>query len=249
MIAQNIKELMRLLFVRHGQSENNALWARTQSNIDRVSDPPLTPVGKLQIEATAQFLKTNLNSNSYENADPLLASENSEIHIYCSLMERAIQSGLIIAKALSLPLFAHLDIHENGGLYLEDHLTSERLGEPGRGQDEFKNAYPELILPEEMPFSGWWNRPYEERETRRIRARKVIEDLKTRFGSSNSTVIIISHGGFYNYLLRALLALKDDTEAWFDFYNGALTVLEFTSEYLHIACSNRFDFIPENLVT
>lgn len=44
---------MRIFFVRHGQSENNALWARTQSHHGRVPDPELTETGKRQLAYTA----------------------------------------------------------------------------------------------------------------------------------------------------------------------------------------------------
>ena len=47
---------MKLFFVRHGQSENNALWSDTQSNLNRVSDPQLTEIGRKQVEASAEFL-------------------------------------------------------------------------------------------------------------------------------------------------------------------------------------------------
>ncbi len=63
-------------------------------------------------------------------------------------MERAIQSGMIIAKKLSLPIYAHLDIHENGGLYLEDHATQEKTGTSGRSVNRpyRKHIPPSLCL-------------------------------------------------------------------------------------------------------
>ena len=234
---------MRLFFIRHGQSENNALWARTQSNVDRVSDPQLTVIGKKQVEQTALFLKKCLKTSSS------IVYEDGDIHIFCSLMDRAIQSALIIANRLSLPLHAHLDIHENGGLYLENPITTERTGEPGRSLDDLEITYPNLILPEGINVSGWWNRPYEEREIRRIRAKKVLSDITHRFGNSNATVIFISHGGFYNYFLRSVLELRDDTEVWFDLFNAAITLFEFSDNFKNLVYCNRFDFIPEELVT
>ena len=234
---------MRLFFIRHGQSENNALWARAHSNVDRVSDPQLTPTGRKQIEATALFLEKSLET------DPSLGYKSGDVHIYCSLMDRAIQSGLIIANRLSLPLHAQLDIHENGGLYLEDPLTTERTGEHGRSLADLKTTYPNLILSDGINVSGWWNRPFEDRDSRRIRAKKVLNDITNRFGKSNALVIFISHGGFYNYFLRSLLELRDDTEIWFDLFNAAITLFEFSDDFINLVYCNRFDFIPEELVT
>ena len=38
---------MRLYFIRHGQSENNALYTATGSDRERVDDPKLTEIGRL----------------------------------------------------------------------------------------------------------------------------------------------------------------------------------------------------------
>jgi 2,3-bisphosphoglycerate-dependent phosphoglycerate mutase len=240
---------MKLFFVRHGQSENNALWTNTHSNVNRVSDPQLTEVGKKQVEAAADYLNALFEKDASESIDLSFKYEGEDIHIYCSLMDRAIQSGLIISKRLSLPLNAHLDIHENGGLYLEDDQTNERIGATGRNAEDLKSFYPDLILPEGVNPDGWWSRPFEERETRRIRARKVLNDLKNQYGSSNEILILIIHGGFYNYILRAALDLRDDTEVWFDLFNAAITLLEISEDFINLVYCNKYDFIPRELVT
>ena len=240
---------MKLFFVRHGQSENNALWANTQSNAERVFDPQLTEIGKKQVASAADFLFALFKNEVSEFKDQSFKYKGEEIRIFCSLMDRAIQSGLIISKKLSLPLTAHLDIHENGGLYLEDPQTTERTGVPGRNPEDLKFTYPDLILPEGINPNGWWSRPFEDRETRRIRAKKVINDLKNRYGNSNSVLILIIHGGFYNYFLRALFDLRDDTEIWFDLFNAAITFLEISEDFTSLVYCNRYDFIPRELVT
>ena len=240
---------MKLFLIRHGESENNALWANTQSNVNRVSDPQLTEIGKKQVEAAASFMERILTSDAADKFDVSYKYEGEEIHIYCSLMERAIQSGLIISNKLSLSLSAHLDIHENGGLYLEDPLTTERTGEPGMTLKDLEAKYPGLILPEGVNPLGWWNRPFEERETRRIRAKRVLNNLKNQYGNTNAIIIFISHGGFYNYLLRSIFELKDDTEIWFDLFNAAITLLEFSEDFVKLVYCNRYDFIPREMVT
>lgn len=240
---------MRLIFIRHGQSENNELWDQTQSNLNRVADPQLTNTGKKQIEATSKFLNYLLHDETQSISNSMAQFNLGETYLYCSLMERAIQSGVIFAKNLSLTLYANPDVHENGGLYLENPDTNERKGEPGRSIDSIKETYPDLVLPEGINPLGWWNRPYEERETRRARAKKVLNDLISKHANSNNTVLLVSHGGFYNYLLRALLEIKDDTPSWFVFYNGAITLVEISEEHLRIVFCNRYDFMPANLVT
>ena len=240
---------MKLFFVRHGQSENNALWTNTRSNLNRVSDPQLTDVGRKQAEAAADFLYSQLRMDDPKTNDQSFKYEGEEVRIYCSLMDRAIQTGSIISQKLSLPLKAHLDIHENGGLYSEDPLTTERTGAPGRNPKELQSTYPDLILPEGINLDGWWNRPFEERETRRVRAKRVLNEFKDRYGNSDAILIVITHGGFYNYLLRAAFELRDDTEIWFDLFNAAITLVEISEDFVNLIYCNRFDFIPREIVT
>ena len=240
---------MKLFFVRHGQSENNALWTNTRSNLNRVSDPQLTEGGRKQVEATADYLYSLLKKDSSKANDQSFKYEGEEIRIYCSLMDRAIQSGLIISQKLSLPLKAHVDIHENGGLYSEDPLTSERTGVPGRNPIDLQTTYPDLILPEGINLEGWWNRPFEDRETRRIRAKRVLNEFKDHYRNSNVILIVITHGGFYNYLLHAAFEMRDDTDVWFDLFNAAITLVEISEDFINLIYCNRFDFIPKEIVT
>jgi 2,3-bisphosphoglycerate-dependent phosphoglycerate mutase len=240
---------MKLFFVRHGQSENNALWTNTRSNLNRVTDPQLTEIGKKQVEAAAEFLFMQLKKYGPKTHDLSFEYAGEEVRIYCSLMDRAIQSGLIISQKLSLPLNAQKDIHENGGLYSEDPDTAERIGMPGKNPNELKSTYPDLILPEGINPEGWWNRPFEDRETRRMRAKKVINEFKDRYGNSEEILIVITHGGFYNYLLRAAFELREDTDVWFDLYNAAITLIEISEDLINLIYCNRFDFIPREIVT
>ncbi len=240
---------MKLFFVRHGQSENNAIWSNTRSNVNRVTDPQLTEIGRKQVEAAADFLYHQLSEDDSNATDESFKYAGEDIHIYCSLMDRAIQSGLIISKKLSLTLNAHLDIHENGGLYSEDPLTAERNGVPGRNPKELLTLYPDLILPKGTNPNGWWNRPFEERETRRIRAKKVLNEFKDRYWNREEILIVITHGGFYNYLLRAALELRDDTNVWFDLFNAAITLIEISEDFFNLIYCNRYDFMPREIVT
>jgi len=240
---------MKLFFVRHGQSENNAIWTNTRSNLNRVSDPQLTEVGRKQVEAAADFLYSQIHNSDNKTSDQSFKYEGEEVRIYCSLMDRAIQTGLIISKKLSLTLNAHLEIHENGGLYTEDPLTSERTGVPGKNPEELKFTYPDLNLPKEINPDGWWNRPFEDRETRRLRAKRVLNEFKLRYGNSETILIVITHGGFYNYLLRAAFELRDDTVVWFDLFNAAITFVEISEDFINLIYCNRYDFISPEIVT
>lgn len=240
---------MRLYFIRHGQSENNALWAHQKSELERVADPTITGTGRKQIEATAQFIDFCLTSDLSSNTDPSCGYETGNVVLFCSLMKRAIQSGRIISQRLGIPLYAHLDIHENGGVYLDNFETGERDGGKGLSKSEINTLYPFLRLPAGMNPEGWWNRPFEERESRRERAKKVIKDLVETYGSTNDTLLFVSHAGFYNYFLREILGMDKDTTIWFEFYNGAISLFNFDNTSVNIFFNNRYDFLPMDLVT
>ena len=70
-----------------------------------------------------------------------------------------------------------------------------------------------------------------------------------RYGNSEEILIVITHGGFYNYLLRAAFELRDDTEVWFDLFNAAITLIEISEDFINLIYCNRYDFIPSEIVT
>lgn len=240
---------MRLFFVRHGQSENNAIWLNTGSREGRKADPLITDIGKRQIEHTARFLDYCLTYEDFEKNDPSLAFEPGDIYLYCSLMERAIQTGEIISNQLNVPLRAFPDIHESGGIYHHDPVSDEPIGDPGNTRSYFENKYPNLALPEEVSESGWWNREYEKREERELRAQRVLKTLLELHGGSPDNVIFVSHGGFYNYFMRGILEKEMDRELWFEFYNGAVTLFGFDNEHIRVYFCNRYEFMPIEIVT
>ena len=59
---------------------------------------------------------------------------------------------------------------------------------------------------------------------------------------------VISHGGFYNVLLRTLLKIQRE-DAWFALNNVAITRIDFYAEGVDIIYMNRSDFVPKELVT
>ncbi len=240
---------MQLYFIRHGQSENNALWMRTGSHIGRNEDPGLTEVGRQQVEFLAQFLS---------QADPNMAVNGSSFqnmagfgitHLYSSLMVRAVATGTIVANALGLPLVAWEDLHEYGGIYLRDEETDERMGLPGQNRAYFEAHYPGLVLPDSLDEAGWWNRPFEETEQRLPRARRFLCDLLERHGHSEDRVAVVSHGGFYNYFLAAILNMPGREGYRFVMNNAAISHIDFRDEDTWLLYLNRIDFLPRELIT
>ena len=239
---------MQLYFIRHAQSLNNARWEQTGSNIDRHMDPELTETGGRQAEILAQFL-------NQEFLDPIASSEDFQnrsgfhlTHVYTSLMERAVCTGTTIAEVLGLPLVAWVDLHESGGLYQENEGTGELEGQPGPNRTYFEQHHPNLVYPLGLGEAGWWSKPFEENEERPARARRVLAELITRHGSSEDRVAFVSHGGFYNYFLMAILGLSGKDGFWFLMHNTAISRFDFVDDRVIVVYQNRVDFLPQELI-
>lgn len=262
---------MQLYFIRHGQSSNNALWDQTGSSTGRSHDPILTETGRRQAYLLGEFLRDSGSSFSPDGQDLQNKAGFGLTHLYTSLMVRAVETGTIVAHALQLPLIAWVDLHEGGGIYLDDEASGEAVGLPGNPRSFFHNNYPGLVLPERLDESGWWNRPFESRLERRTRARRVLAELLRRHGNRSDRVAFISHGGFYNHLMAVMLKppevdrppspksvealngdnviITDEREVWFNMNNTAITRIDFVEEEIKLVYMNRLDFLPPELVT
>jgi 2,3-bisphosphoglycerate-dependent phosphoglycerate mutase len=240
---------MQLYFIRHGQSENNALWLSTGSYDGRSEDPGLTEVGRQQSELLAQFL-CQADSNMAVNGGGFQNEAGFGVtHLYTSLMVRAVSTGTIIANALDLPLVAWEDLHEYGGIYLRDEQTDVPIGLPGRNRAYFEKHYPDLVLPDSLGEEGWWNRPFEEPELRLPRAKRFLRDLMERHGHTEDRVAVVSHGGFFNYLLAAILNMPGREGYRFVINNAAISRIDFHDEDTWLIYLNRVDFLPKRLIT
>jgi 2,3-bisphosphoglycerate-dependent phosphoglycerate mutase len=240
---------MQFYFIRHGQSENNALWKRTGSSEGRSIDPELTEIGRQQSEILAQFLRRSDPELVVNGRDSQNVAGFGITHLYSSLMVRAVATGTAIARALDLPLVAWGDVHERGGIYLKDEETDERIGQPGHHRAYFEAHYPELVLPDSLGEAGWWNRPCEEPEQTLPRAQRFWRDLMERHGHTDDRVAVVSHGGFYNDLLAVILNLPERERYWFALKNAAISRIDFDQESIGLVYLNRVDFLPKELVT
>lgn len=243
------KAAMQFYFIRHGQSTNNRIWDTTGSDHGRSADPELTDLGWRQSEALAEYLSRRDALDVKERRDLLDLSGFGITHLYCSLMLRAVATGTLVARALELPLVAWPDVHETGGIFLEDKASGEKVGQPGNSRAYFEQHYPDLVLPDTLGESGWWNRPFEGDEERVARAQRFLKDLTQRHGDPNDHVAVISHGGFYNQLLATLLELPRRDKAWFYLHNAAITRIDFEPEGAGLMYMNRFNFLPKELIS
>jgi 2,3-bisphosphoglycerate-dependent phosphoglycerate mutase len=239
---------LQFYFIRHGQSTNNAKFAREGTQFDRHPDPPMTDLGVRQTEALAEFLSRDQPKSSPDSNEANAAFEFGFTHLYCSLMVRAVHTGTILSRALNLPLVAWPEAHERGGIYQTDPDSGDPVGLPGNSREFFLEQFPTLQLPDELGQEGWWGRPYETREESRLRAQLVIDRLVEIHGPYEERVALISHGGFFQEVMAAALGLPTFGNHWLMLHNTGIARLDFTDGEIVLQYLNRLDWLtPENI--
>jgi 2,3-bisphosphoglycerate-dependent phosphoglycerate mutase len=239
---------MQLYLIRHGQSTNNALWDASHSEVGRVVDPPLTPLGRQQAIAAGVYLAA---SNGNSERDPQNRNGFGLTHLYCSLMDRAINTGLEISRAVGLPLVAWTEAHEGGGLYAVDEVSGAVVGVPGGNREYFATRYPELTLPVELGNSGWYRGGHESADGLRARIAVFRQQLAERHAGTTDRVGLVTHGDFYHHLLASILSIPptDESAGWFYLNNLGISRLDFRAQGLRLMYLNRVDYLPASLVT
>jgi len=237
---------MQLYFIRHAQSANNKLYEETGSWDGRDSDPELTQLGHDQAQRLAEHIACT--NGETEGRDFINRRSFGLTHLYSSLMVRALMSAAYLADALSLPLAVWEDLHEVGGVFVIHSETGEHIGQPGRSRSELAARFPQAQLPETLGEDGWWNRAHESVDQQARRARRFVYDLIERHGSDDR-VAVVSHGGFYNFVLAELLGIRAENGFWFSLNNTGITRFNFEPEGIGLAYANRLEHLPAELIT
>ncbi len=242
---------MILYFIRHGQSANNLLYEEQGHDDHRTQDPELTDYGRRQAQSVGRFLANGHNVTPAAS-DALMQDVGGFhlTHLYASPMVRAMDTAQAIAQATGLTPVVWPEVHETGGIWLKNPETEERCGLPGADRTFFETRYPQFVLPDGgWAEGGWWNRPYERFNIGCIeRAKQLLVDLQARHGNTDDRVAVVSHGAFYNALMKTMLGISMETALWFTLHNTGLTRIEFADE-TRLSYSNRVDFLPPELIT
>jgi probable phosphoglycerate mutase len=163
---------MRLYFVRHGESEANL--TRTFSNRD--APHPLTPLGREQAEALAARV----------------AGETID-HLYCSPIQRAVQTAEIVGRRIGLaPVPA-------------EALREYDVGEwEGTSDPAGWAEYDEVL-------AAWLSG----RSERRVSSGESLIEIQARFAAfirglcekhgNDQRILMVSHGGLLHVALPAVI--------------------------------------------
>jgi len=186
---------MEVFVIRHGQSANNAL----EDVGLRTHDPLLTETGEKQAAIVGPFVAAggHLSLAERQNGRPCIDQ------LYCSPMIRTLQTAQPIGQALGVAPEVWIDIHEQGGLFLDHGEEGGIESFPGQNRSQILAQFPNYILPDEIGEDGWWNKGYEEVHLCHGRAIKVAQTLLQR-AAEDRRIGLVAHGGFMDALLKAL---------------------------------------------
>ena len=227
---------MQLFLIRHGQSFNNALKDVTA----RVADPELTERGVEQARLVAAHLAAGGHLRSSERDSGPKLDE-----LYCSPMIRALQTAEPIARVLGLTPHVRTDIHEIGGIYL-DNGDGTATGFPGCTREEIAGRFSGFAC-DVIGECGWWLGGKETPGEGRGRALAAAAELTARSGEP-LRVGVVSHGDFMSALIKALANHLPSWGLQYHHENTAITRIDFDDGVV-VEYMNRADHLPALLLS
>ncbi len=236
---------MQLYIIRHGQSTNNATSSDPEQ---RVSDPPLTELGQQQARLVAKHLATGRNAQSMEGV------AYSITHLYCSAMQRTLQTTQPIVEALKLTAQVWVDIHERGGVVL--HEGDQHINKPGLTRSEIQARFPGYSLPDEITESGWWRQrdgleSHEQCLERGGKVATILRKLATE--QPNDRIAMVTHGMFTDSLIRVIFDLpgnERDERYYYGHNNTGITRIDYIEGARPVMrYVNRTDHLPPDVLS
>ena len=206
---------MQLYMVRHGQSQNNAGIASSHN-------VPLTQLGREQVRLAANAL-----ANKQFDA------------LYCSPLERALQTASIINSKLGIPPYVHPAFSETGFSWGEKDATREQL----------QAAYPACILDKSVTSNGWAPANGESEDEAYERAYEIIQWLRTRHREPESRVLAVTHGNFGGILIGSIVGAPPAGYTRFSQHNACISRADIAEGESKLRFLNTTAHLPENMLT
>ena len=239
---------MELFIIRHGQSGNNAL-----ANIrDRSVDPPLTDLGERQAGMLATYVATGANQElsreTTGNTKYQLREGFGITSLFTSPMYRSLQTVQPVSRALGLAPRVWVDIHEEGGMFLNHGVDQGLVGYPGRTRSEILAEFPDYQLPTSFDETGWWNKGHEDPASLLVRATKVSEELR-EMAKTEDRVAMITHGAFMNALLKVIFGQISKEHMYYRHHNTAISrfYMDGTGSFEVLYLNSTVHLTPESI--
>ena len=230
---------MNLFLIRHAESKNNIC----KNYQERVSDPELTENGHLQSTYLAEFLQKGLHLSQREFEE----NQRPFDQIFCSAMQRSLETVRPIGVAVGLKPEVWLDIHEVGGIYEFNADFTKKIGLPGLNREQIQCSFPDYLLPDGIGDDGWWNKSAETLPEIILRAERVLNIIKNR-AEENVRLGLVTHGAFISSFLSLLFNLNIADGIAFQSHNCSISRLTFErNKKVTIQYLNFYSYLPENL--
>ncbi len=259
---------MPLYLIRHAQSENNALAAAGQFALaGRTADPALTATGEAQARCVAEHLRRCADKTDARDGVGVEGGYGID-RLYSSPMLRALQTAQAIAQALELTPEIWLDVHEEGGIWVDAGDGRGPATAGGLTRSAIQTRMPEFVLPAGVTESGWWKGPAETRERLIDRAERVAIAIRQRIRAGpedesggagrdaawhpDERIAIVSHGTFLSFLVQHLLSGGPLAGVFLSTHNTGITRLDIAdgpAGAAFLRYQNRVDHLPNELVT
>ncbi len=166
----------------------------------RVSDPPLTEIGRAQARCAGAGLR---------DEGVTFAA------LYASPMRRALETAQALESALHLAPHVLPGLCEAGGLREQSGMCRE----------EILRDFPTATLDDAITDQGWWTPMTVEEEEAKVyaRAAQSLALLRARHQASEDNVVVVTHGTYGSAFLSELLGIGPGGYTRFLFYNCAVS--------------------------
>ena len=188
----------KVILVRHGETDKN-----TQGKMHSAGDAePISPIGIDQIKKTAERLR-----------------EFNPVKVYSSKEIRAVQSGELLAEAITIPFETIEGLQErNWGDF------------SGKSWEEVRKVLDPMNLEERYKYIPPNGESWEVFENRLISS---IESLLQKHKDEN--IIIVTHGGAIRALMPHLLNTPKEESFRYNPDNASITVFDYDNgKYLEV---------------
>ena len=221
---------MLVYLIRHAESQNNAKPA-----YNRVEDPVLTAVGRLQAQYLAQWIQGL-------DFDMLITSP----------VLRALQTARSIHESTGHHVHVWDNVFEQGGIFRGFGPDANQGGAGLTRLQVHQHAARDgslCTLDGSIGDSGWWGRPRETQAEAWQRAAMVAKRLVACASKQVEALVVVTHADFKRKLLLTLLPESFGPNQVNRLSNTGVTKLEWDASGWRLSYLDEVTHLPARLVT
>jgi 2,3-bisphosphoglycerate-dependent phosphoglycerate mutase len=222
---------MQLYLIRHAESENNARPLH-----QRVEDPAITAIGRMQAEHLAQWTRTI-------GIGTLISSP----------FLRTLQTTRAMVDVRPQRVHIWHDVYERGGCY-RGFGPLAREGGAGLGRSAIvrhvTNDPDQCVVDATINESGWWGeKSREEDHEVATRAKQVASRFVETFGASGEIVVAVIHAEFKRWLMAEFFRDFIDAYQLGPMRNTGISKVNFDGKRWQLDWFNSVTHLPSRLIT